>query len=124
MNDDNNSGYVRALKAAGFNVLDYIEFGSYQGDWFCFVEFEGKLGFIRDSYGSCSGCDQFHADCDEEKPGALEAFGKNYIDQMIDYNQALQYASKHSDWDQEAIKMVDWVKSHQYATDFDKIIKE
>jgi hypothetical protein len=28
------SGYQRALEAAGADIIEFQEFGSYQGDWF------------------------------------------------------------------------------------------
>lgn len=124
MHDEYESGYSRALKAAGFNVRDFQEFGSYQGDWFAFVEFEGKLGFIQDSFGSCGGCDEFEGTNADKTPESLEAFGKQYIDQMLSYDQALQYAKKHSDWDMEAKTMVEWVESHKYPMDYEELINK
>lgn len=121
---DYESGYARALKAAGFTVKDFAEFGSYQGDWFAFVEFDGKLGFIQDSYGSCGGCDEFEGSHADKTPASLKAFGEHYIDQILSYDQALQYAKKHSEWDLEAKTMVEWVESHQYVMDFEDIINK
>lgn len=57
-------GYSEALEAAGCKVLDFEEFGSYQGDWLAFVEYNGEKGIVEGSYGSCSGCDAFHAEFD------------------------------------------------------------
>ena len=34
--------YQMALEMAGATVLEYKEFGSYQGDWFAKVEYQGK----------------------------------------------------------------------------------
>ena len=57
-------GYSEALTAAGCNVLDFQEFGSYQGDWLAFVEYKGEKGIVTGCYGSCSGCDSFQAEFD------------------------------------------------------------
>ena len=54
--------YKTCLEKAGANVLDYKEFGSYQGDWLAFVEYMGQKGIVTGSYGSCSGCDAFEAE--------------------------------------------------------------
>jgi hypothetical protein len=48
-------GYKECLELAGATVIDYEEFGSYQGDWLAYVEYKGKKGFIKDYYGSCTG---------------------------------------------------------------------
>jgi len=57
-------GYQLALEKAGANVLDFQEFGSYQGTWLAFVEYNGEKGIVECSYGSCSGCDAFQAEFD------------------------------------------------------------
>jgi len=57
-------GYLIALEAAGAVVIDYNEFGDYQGTWMAYVEYNGKKGIVEDSYGSCSGCDSFQAEFD------------------------------------------------------------
>jgi hypothetical protein len=51
--------YCEAMEAAGAKVLEYETFGSYQGDWWAKVVFEGKCYWVHGSYGSCSGCDSF-----------------------------------------------------------------
>lgn len=50
--------YTDAMKAAGADVLAYQRFGSYQGDWWAKVAYEGRVFWVAGSYGSCSGCDQ------------------------------------------------------------------
>ena len=57
-------GYSEALEAAGAKIIAFQEFGSYQGDWFAFVEYQGKRGWVQGSYGSCSGCDAFQSEFD------------------------------------------------------------
>ncbi len=44
-------GYREALEAAGCEVHDFKEFGSYQGTWLAHVTHDGQTGFIEGSYG-------------------------------------------------------------------------
>lgn len=55
-------GYRESLEAAGAEVLDFKEIGSYQGTWGAIVNYEGKKCLVTGSYGSCSGCDAFQAE--------------------------------------------------------------
>ena len=57
-------GYRMTMEKAGATVHRFKEYGSYQGDWLAEVTFDGRNGFVRGSYGSCSGCDAFQAECD------------------------------------------------------------
>src|SRR5574344_1829516 len=54
--------YTLALEKAGATIIDYKQFGSYQGDWLAFVEYGGIKGIVQGSYGSCSGCDAFEGE--------------------------------------------------------------
>lgn len=54
--------YQLALEAAGCEVLDFVEFGCYQGEWLALIRKDGVLGVCEGSYGSCSGCDSFEAE--------------------------------------------------------------
>lgn len=58
-------GYRIALEAAGAEVVEYKEFGSYQGTWIAFLK-DGS--FVEGAYGSCSGCDAFHAEFSYGEP--------------------------------------------------------
>lgn len=72
---------MKALEAAGAKVLAFQEFGSYQGDWWAKVEYQGKIVWVNGSYGSCSGCDAFLAEFGyNEKIEPNE--GKFYRDNM------------------------------------------
>lgn len=51
--------YEKALIAAGAEIKEYIEFGSYQGTWMALL-MDGRI--VEGSYGSCSGCDAFEAE--------------------------------------------------------------
>jgi len=57
-------GYFEALEAAGAQVLASQTFGSYQGDWFAKVNYNGSTAWVHGCYGSCSGCDAFCAEFD------------------------------------------------------------
>lgn len=133
------SGYQEAMEAAGAIVHEFEEFGSYQGDWWAKVTYEGKTGWVTGSYGSCSGCDAFEAEfgwgdekcakheyeSDEKSIGCdacIEAaakyknhlieFGKCYLDEIMSKADAIKEASTNLEWDMEAKEMVDFVSSH------------
>lgn len=106
--------YRKALEAAGAEIHEFKEFGSYQGDWWAKVKFKGKSGWVRGSYGSCSGCDAFQAEfeCDDNPSAAqLKRFGLQYLDDVLTQEEAVKEASEHIDWDGEAQAMVDFIKS-------------
>jgi hypothetical protein len=56
--------YKKCLELTGATVYAFKEFGSYQGDWWALVKYQGKTGWISGSYGSCSGCDAFQSEFD------------------------------------------------------------
>ena len=133
MSDD--SGYEQCLEAAGAVVHDFKEFGSYQGDWYAKVTFNGETGWINGCFGSCSECDAFegefgyHQDgCDEhchsredcpecgEKlkkyQARLAAFGMTYIDTMMTQAEIEKYAEKNCLWSAEDDEALKWLKAH------------
>lgn len=77
--------YESALVAAGCEIIEFRHFGSYQGDWYAHVKFNGETGIVSGSYGSCSGCDSFEAEFgwdDENKADYLDklkSFGETYL---------------------------------------------
>ena len=104
--------YAQAMKAAGATISAYESFGSYQGDWWALVTYEGKTGYVTGSYGSCSGCDAFEAEFgweDRDDPEKLSAFGKGYLEQMMSFEEAIKEASRNIEWDYEAEKIVQWL---------------
>jgi hypothetical protein len=110
--------YRTALEVAGADILDYQNFGSYQGDWIAEIIYKGQYGFVHGYYGSCSGCDAFESEfgwSDEEDdpayPDRLKAFGERYLDDILNYEQMLEFASQNLEWDTDAEYMVKWVKS-------------
>lgn len=129
-----NPSYSGALEAAGAKVLAYSEFGSYQGDWFALVEYQGQTGWVLGSYGSCSGCDAFQAEFevyskslyrmefDEEtrqwdyiwSPEGIErlkVFGESYLRDLRSNEEILDYAKEHLSWDMEGDKVVKWLEA-------------
>lgn len=119
-------GYKEALEFAGAKVLAFEEFGSYQGDWLAKVQYRGDTFWLRDYYGSCSGCDAFQADVGwepwdddnaEEKAAyaaKVKAFGERMLEpqERLTFDQALAKASENVGWDSGAEQMVRWVKDH------------
>jgi len=110
--------YQRAMEAAGAKVPAFSEFGSYQGDWWAYVIHDGKMGYVHGSYGSCSGCDAFQSEFgwrNKETPETLAAFGKNYLEQMMPFERAIEEAAEHIQWDSEAENVVAWLKDIEAA---------
>lgn len=58
--------YGEGLKSLGFEILEWVTFGSYQGDYAVILKKDETLGFVVIGYGSCSGCDALEA-CDSDK---------------------------------------------------------
>jgi hypothetical protein len=119
-------GYHGALMAAGANVKAFEEFGSYQGEWWALVEYEGQRGWVNGSYGSCSGCDAFQAEFvydDKERwddaagkyvpnpeyPAKLAEFGREYLGNIHSDQAAVNAAARNLDWDLEAEEMVEFI---------------
>jgi hypothetical protein len=68
--------YKLALEAAGAIIVEYKEFGSYQGTWIAVLK-DGT--FIEGAYGSCSGCDSFQSEFDYDSSNdVFERDGKYY----------------------------------------------
>lgn len=108
--------YEKALKAAGAEVIDYREFGSYQGDWWALVEYQGKRAWAHGAFGSCSYCDAFQAEvgCDyeaEDYESKLAQFGASYLSDLWTQEAAEKEAAKYIEWDREARDMLDFIKS-------------
>lgn len=115
---DKNS-YHWVLEEAGAKVLAFQDFGSYQGDWLAKVEYQGKTGWIKDCYGSCSGCDSFEAESDYEDRTIQEwhdfaiEFSKKYLEEIRTFEEVLKECEKNTDWDLDAKEMVEWLKKNK-----------
>jgi len=130
--------YEDCLKYAGAKVLAFKYFGSYQGDWIAKVYYNGEIGWVKDYFGSCSGCDAFQAEfsniyhsddddvihdpfykgfengckqCDEIKQRVID-FGKSYLSGMMTYDAILKDCSRDTDWDMEADEIVKFIKEN------------
>lgn len=98
--------YSEALVAAGCEVLDFKTTGSYQGEWYALVSYEGEIGLVEGSYGSCSYCDAFEAEFNygdtetEDYQERLADFGKTYLPVLpLDIRIAdLEKQLKDCDW--------------------------
>lgn len=77
-------GYQKALEAAGAEVKEYKEFGSYQGTWMALLH-DGRV--VEGSYGSCSVCDAYEAD-----------FG--YSNEIINEHEGKYFRDNHY-WDED-----------------------
>lgn len=131
--------YEMCLEKAGAKVLAFHEFGSYQGEWYALVEYQGERGWIEGSYGSCSGCDAFEAEfgfecCDkghfykDSNCSACDAlyteidkryaeFGRTYLETILSYDLQLENMQRLIDQDNwakyEYQEIYDWMKSVQ-----------
>jgi len=137
-------GYSKTLEKAGAKVLEFKEFGSYQGTWLAKVEYNGEIGWVEGSYGSCSGCDAFQAEFGyAEEPHfynekwhlnweevteevALAAkkkyedrlcnFGKTYLESGLYTQEQIEAkCSENLEWDYEAEDMLKWVKENKIS---------
>ena len=122
--------YQDALVAAGCEVIQFEEFGSYQGEWLALVSHDGFTGIIEGNYGSCAECDAFEGEFgynfnpdyhDNKKPDyqqRLADFGNSYLPPVsasdwISMQEARIKQNTDEDgycWDSEASEMLDVVK--------------
>lgn len=109
--------YESALEAAGAKVLAFETFGDYQGTWVAKVEYNGEVGYVEGSYGSCSGCDAFEGEfgyCDPS-PEALAAFGKAYLDGVFSAEQMKQAHNSEYDFGGEDAGIRAWIDAQEAA---------
>jgi glycosyltransferase involved in cell wall biosynthesis len=122
------SGYRDTIEAVGYTVLEFQEFGDYQGTWIGLVVKDGEIGFISDSYGSCGGCDAFEGEVGyDASTEELKDFGQRYVDAMQNYDTIYNRFKKDLDWDLEASAIITWledVKKNSKYWEFKKDIKE
>lgn len=111
--------YAEALEAAGAVVIEFEEFGSYQGDWWAKVRYKGVEGWVCGSYGSCSGCDAFEAefgwdarDRDDYKT-RLAAFGAGYLEDLRTQEEAEAEAGRYACYGLDDQAALEWLRSHR-----------
>lgn len=112
--------YQKCIELAGAEILKFKYFGSYQGDWWAKVKYEGQIGWVHGSYGSCSGCDAFEAEFgwndnedDKEVKIRMVKFGEQYLDSIMDQEEAEKEASIHIEWDMDAKKMLKFIQDNK-----------
>ena len=76
---DNYGGML--AKVFNADLVDYQEYGSYQGQYLAVLEEDGIYKFYMDFYGSCSGCDWLEAERDWETG-------------EVEYKDALEYCQQ------------------------------
>jgi hypothetical protein len=132
--------YQNALSAAGAEIHEFKEFGSYQGEWFALVTYNGEKGWVQGCYGSCSGCDSFEAEfgwddretcneheykgtdetraaclgCQEAKARYTEklaAFGRPYLEGLQPADTILKELDEQSRWDDESMEAAAWIRA-------------
>lgn len=106
-------GYKEALEA-NCRVVEFEEFGDYQGAWYAIVEKDDKYQLIGGGYGSCSGCDSFedefsscYGEIQHEK---LKKFGQIYLDDPLDLEVELTKVKEDVEWDMQSIEKLKWLK--------------
>jgi hypothetical protein len=111
------SDYRQALEAAGANVLVFDSFGDWQGSWIALVVYEGALGWVQGSFGSCDHCDAFQSefgwDSDfvcEDVQDRLAQFGRTYLDDLMTTEEILGHYDPHADWDDDSASAAAWVR--------------
>ena len=111
------SDYQKALEAAGANVLEFQEFGDWQGSWVALVIYEGERGWVQGSFGSCTGCDafqdEFEWDSDftcESVQDRLAQFGRTYLDDLMTTEEVLREYDRDSEWDSDSEQAASWVR--------------
>jgi hypothetical protein len=119
--------YEYAMKMAGATIHRFEMYGSYQGDWLAEVSYNGQRGFVHGSYGSCSGCDAYQAECEgfshnavgdeevsdwhwgsyEDHPEcekcrealqSIAAFGRSYLGNILSKEEMVEELEKGLEW--------------------------
>lgn len=115
--------YDTALEAAGMEVLEYVEFGSYQGDWLCLIRDNGVLCVAEGCYGSCDYCDSFqnefgYGSDKEDYEERLADFGRGYLpawtlDEMIAKLERTISDYSWGDYEEMLEKVKAWKEAYQ-----------
>lgn len=109
--------YQETLEAAGATILEYEEFGDYQGTWYAVVNHDGDIYLTSGSYGSCSGCDALQGDIgydldsdSDEYKERMKLFGEGYLGDPHDIDKEIADSEETSKWDLDSIKVVEFLK--------------
>ena len=105
-------GYLESMEAAGATVHEFRHFGSYQGEWYAHITYEGDTGWVRGTYGSCSGCDAFQDEFgwrEDETPEKLAEFGRTYCETLLPFGHYFLELYIQSQTDSESEKALRWM---------------
>ena len=121
--------YEGALKAAGGIVLEFAQFGSFQGDWFALVKVNNNRILVGGSYGSCSGCDALQSEFDYDYdapdfPLKYSEFGKRYLENPLDVDLNINKFTEQMEWDQEAEDVLKFLIEVKKQMFYNKLEKE
>lgn len=111
--------YESAMEAAGAMVHVVEQFGDYQGTAWAKVTHEGNTGWVSYGYGSCSECDAWQSFRDGFEYGddipadKLAQFGLDYLSPIMTQEEAEATASKDSEWDTEADKVLAFIRTNK-----------
>lgn len=111
------AGYEGCLEAAGAVVLEFQQFGSYQGTWYAACLYNEQLVWAEGSFGSCSGCDSYQAEfgysIDETPVEKMAAFGKGYLDSAYTHEQMLEYIARNPppEWDSDHREAYEFIEN-------------
>ncbi len=78
--------YEQAFAAVpGCEVLWCKYYGSYSGDLLAKIKYKDEILYIRDYFGSCSGCDSFESAFGWKDPTKkqLASFGLSYVEAAV-----------------------------------------
>lgn len=115
--------YMQALELAGAEVLEFAQFGNYSGDWWAKVIFNDIEGWVYGHYGSCPHCDLLKRHAPrwdyEDQQGSEKAydeylcnFGRSYLLDLLDQEEAERIASENLEWDSNAQDIIDFLKQN------------
>ncbi len=120
--------YQFALEAAGCEVIEFVEFGCYQGEWLALIRQANEIGVCEGSYGSCSYCDAFESEFGygeteaEDYKSRLADFGRGYLpaNTLAEMVAKLTRDSNRLEWDDDYKEMLttllEWDKRYSAET--------
>lgn len=116
------NNYIRTLQYCGATVYESKKFGSYQGDWWAFVEYNDERFFVHGTFGSCPVCDSFQSETDSS------FFYDDPFDVLNGKEVYNDYGIRRTLTDDEKIELSGIIKmiGHRYLDDpltYDQAIK-